>query len=62
MLRAESERLAVALAVVIQPALVAFKGDIYYGLWYPIVVALITFVIGTLFVKETKDNDIYAAD
>lgn len=43
-------------------ALVAYKGDIYYGLWYPIVIALITFVIGTLFVKETKDNDIYAAD
>jgi MFS family permease len=43
-------------------ALVAFKGDIYYGLWYPIVIALITLVIGTLFVKETKDNNIYAAD
>ncbi|MES3020394.1 MAG: MFS transporter [Pseudomonadota bacterium] len=43
-------------------ALVAFKGDIYYGLWYPIIIALITVVIGTLFVKETKDNDIYAAD
>ena len=43
-------------------ALVAFKGDIYYGLWYPIIVALITVVIGMLFVKETKDNDIYAAD
>ncbi|WLI91268.1 MFS transporter [Massilia sp. R2A-15] len=43
-------------------ALVALKGDIYYGLWYPIVIALITVVIGTLFVKETKDNDIYAAD
>ncbi|WP_034297330.1 MFS transporter [Herbaspirillum sp. RV1423] len=43
-------------------ALVAFKGDIYYGLWYPIVIAMITFVIGLLFVKETKDNDIYAAD
>ncbi|MEO8137066.1 MAG: MFS transporter [Betaproteobacteria bacterium] len=43
-------------------ALVAYKGDIYYGLWYPIVIALITFVVGTLFVKETKDNDIYAAD
>ncbi|WP_293775927.1 MFS transporter [uncultured Oxalicibacterium sp.] len=40
-------------------ALVAFKGDIYYGLWYPIIVAMITFVIGLLFVKETKDNDIY---
>jgi hypothetical protein len=43
-------------------ALVAYKGDIYYGLWYPIVIALITVVIGTLFVKETKDNDIYATD
>jgi MFS family permease len=43
-------------------ALVAFKGDIYYGLWYPIIIALITFVIGMLFVKETKDTDIYAAD
>ncbi|MBY0574365.1 MAG: MFS transporter, partial [Undibacterium sp.] len=43
-------------------ALVAFKGDIYYGLWYPIIVALATCLIGTLFIKETKDNDIYAAD
>ncbi|HYD80143.1 MAG TPA: MFS transporter [Paucimonas sp.] len=43
-------------------ALVAFKGDIYYGLWYPIIIAVLTFVIGMLFVKETKDNDIYAAD
>ena len=43
-------------------ALVAYKGDIYYGLWYPIIVAVMTLVIGTLFVKETKDNDIYAAD
>ncbi|MDM5178923.1 MFS transporter [Massilia sp. DJPM01] len=43
-------------------ALVAYKGDIYYGLWYPIIVALVTVVIGGLFVKETKDNDIYAAD
>jgi len=43
-------------------ALVAFKGDIYYGLWYPIVIALTTFVIGALFVRETKDNNIYAND
>ncbi|MBB3226612.1 MFS family permease [Luteibacter sp. Sphag1AF] len=35
--------------------LVAWKGDIYYGLWYPIGVALMTFVIGLLFVRETKD-------
>ena len=43
-------------------ALVAFKGDIYYGLWYPIIIALATFVIGMLFIKETKDTDIYAND
>jgi len=43
-------------------ALVAFKGDIYYGLWYPIIVALITVVIGVLFIGETKDNNIYAGD
>jgi MFS family permease len=43
-------------------ALVAYQGDIYYGLWYPIVIALFTFVIGTLFVRETKDNDIHAND
>jgi hypothetical protein len=43
-------------------AFVAQKGDIYYGLWYPVVIAAATFVIGMLFVKETKDNDIYAHD
>jgi MFS family permease len=41
-------------------AMVAKAGNIYYGLWYPIVVALITFVIGLLFVKETKDVKIHA--
>jgi hypothetical protein len=43
-------------------ALVAANGNIYYGLWYPIVIAVATAVIGSLFVRETKDNDIYAAD
>ena len=43
-------------------ALVAANGNIYYGLWYPIVIALATVVIGSLFVRETKDNNIYAAD
>ncbi|QQR75407.1 MAG: MHS family MFS transporter [Holophagales bacterium] len=40
-------------------AMVAARGDIYYGLWYPIVVSIITFVVGTLFLRETKDRDIY---
>ena len=35
-------------------ALVAYQGDIYYGLWYPIVIALLTFVIGTLFVRTGR--------
>ena len=39
-------------------AMVAATGDIYYGLWYPIVVAVITLVIGTLFLSETKHRDI----
>ena len=43
-------------------AMVASNGDMYYGLWYPIVIASITLVIGLLFVKETKDVDIYARD
>ncbi len=41
-------------------AMVAATGDIYYGLWYPIVVALATVVIGLLFVPETKDRDIFS--
>jgi hypothetical protein len=40
-------------------AMVAQTGDIYFGLWYPIVIALGTFIIGLLFVPETKDRDIY---
>ncbi|AGW88915.1 major facilitator transporter [Ralstonia pickettii DTP0602] len=43
-------------------ALVAQNGNIYYGLWYPIIIAAITFVIGALFVRETKDVNIYAND
>jgi MFS family permease len=43
-------------------AIVAATGNIYSGLWYPIVIAAATFVIGMLFVKETKDVDIYAGD
>jgi MFS family permease len=39
-------------------AMVAASGDIYYGLWYPIVVALMSVVIGALFLKDNKDRDI----
>jgi MFS family permease len=43
-------------------AIVASTGNMYNGLWYPIVVALMTFVVGMLFVRETKDVNIYAND
>jgi MFS family permease len=39
-------------------AMVAATGDIYYGLWYPIVIAVMTFIIGVFFVPETKDRDL----
>ncbi len=35
-------------------------GNIYAGLWYPIIVSVMTFVIGSLFVRETKDVRIHA--
>jgi hypothetical protein len=35
-------------------AMVAATGNIYYGLWYPVVVAAVTFVVGLLFVKEMR--------
>jgi MFS family permease len=43
-------------------AMNAQNGSIYFGLWYPIVIAAATVVIGVLFVPETKDRDIYAGD
>jgi MFS family permease len=39
-------------------AIVAATGSIYSGLWYPVVVSVITLVIGVLFVHETRDVDI----
>ncbi len=40
-------------------AIIAATGNIFSGLWYPIIIALMTFVIGLLFVPETKDRDIF---
>ncbi|KJZ34068.1 MULTISPECIES: MFS transporter [Pseudomonas] len=40
-------------------AMVAATGDIYYGLWYPIVIAVMTAVLGTFFLPETKDREIH---
>ncbi len=43
-------------------AIVAQTGNMYNGLWYPIIIAGATAIIGTLFIRETKDVDIYAGD
>jgi MFS family permease len=39
-------------------AIVAATGNIYSGLWYPIVIALMSFVVALIFLPETKDRDI----
>ena len=39
-------------------AIVAARGDIYSGLWYPVAVAALTLVVGSIFLRETKDVDI----
>jgi MFS family permease len=41
-------------------AMVAASGDIYYGLWYPVIVALMTVVIGALFLRDNKDIDLHS--
>ena len=39
-------------------AIVATTGNIYNGLWYPIGIAVMTLVIGVLFLRETKDHKV----
>ena len=41
-------------------AMVAATGNIYYGLWYPVVVALVTVVVGFLFIRERNKVDLHA--
>jgi MFS family permease len=43
-------------------AMVAQTGDIYFGLWYPIAIALMTLVIGAIFVPENHNKDIFAEE
>jgi hypothetical protein len=40
-------------------AMVAANGNIYAGLWYPVIVAALSLIIGTLLIKETKDHRIH---
>ena len=39
-------------------AMVASAGDIYYGLWYPIVVAIACAIIGVLFLRDTRGTEL----
>jgi hypothetical protein len=43
-------------------AITAATGNIYAGLWYPISVAVMSFIVGTLLIRETKDRDIRATE
>jgi len=43
-------------------ALSAYRGDIYYGLWYPVVIAAMSLIIGTIFVKDTLGTDLQGKD
>jgi hypothetical protein len=38
-------------------AMIAYTGNIYSGLWYPLVVCLLTTVVGTFFLRETNGNE-----
>ncbi|MER8592484.1 MFS transporter [Mesorhizobium sp. M1182] len=40
-------------------ALSAYKGDIYYGLWYPVVIAAMSLIIGMVFVRDTLGTDLH---
>jgi MFS family permease len=40
-------------------AIVVYTGNIYSGLWYPIAIAVMTLVVGTVLIRETKDNNIH---
>ncbi len=43
-------------------ALSAYKGDIYYGLWYPVAIAAMSLVIGVIFVKDTLGTNLHTKE
>jgi hypothetical protein len=43
-------------------ALSAYKGDIYFGLWYPVAIAAMSLIVGLLFVKDTLGTNLSAND
>ena len=40
-------------------ALSAYRGDIYYGLWYPVVIAAMSLIIGMIFVRDTLGTNLH---
>ena len=49
------------MSPLVATAMVAAPGDLYRGLWCPMVVAAFTLVLGALFLRETKPGfDIHA--
>jgi MFS family permease len=43
------------LLPLVATALVAWRGDIYFGLWYPVIFAALTVVVGALFLRDNRD-------
>jgi len=43
-------------------AMSAAAGDIYYGLWYPIVISAMSLIVGLIFVRDTLGTDLHAKD
>jgi len=43
-------------------ALVVYTGDIYYGLWYPVLITGVSLVIGVIALRETKNVDLDAVE
>ena len=48
------------LLPLVATAIVASSGNIYQGLWYPIIVAIFTVVVGLIFLRDTRNNDLSA--
>jgi len=40
-------------------AIVAATGNLYSGLWYPVIIAAMTFIVGLIFLPETKDRELH---
>ena len=53
-----SRQATLRISASLSTALVAANGNIYAGLWYPVIVAAVTLVVGAIFIRETKGHKI----